>query len=498
MHLLSLRTKFLSKFSIFVLVFVLAIFSNAAMASDPLDSDKGSDTENLSVMDGTEDGDEDEQDIGSVDLASVISSTPPQELKTHLIKYRDNAGRNYLHLIRLDQFDLFTDTVGDDVVVGDLLLEYVKDSRSFDRFLSQEPINYRFTSLVTASRSDPDDTVLMAENDTVLMALAMRDPETTKKLTTLRMKGVDIDQEDVYGNTAESIDADWNKHDLPYFVVARNPNMARYRSQGFSNALWQDILMGQYPLYIRKLIGDQGDTLEPFDFASIAFETVATQHPQTGVHTAFLLMENSSNDVERVKANELWRGFFKAHDTLLSAEDAAQAQKLPLSGRILSVVADHQYNQDLPEATVQLITGTSRFGVKYRKATEDEAETYVWGIRKYVMQLLSNDSDSDFRTNVDHLKTALQRRPFKVVTEDKMHRLMRHHLKCTVVALYSLNEFDKGSATAPRAQKLNEDEIFDFIDGTLTGWPNEASINSKALFANVRGHLSADSEALDF
>jgi hypothetical protein len=496
MHLSDFRTKFLSKLSIFILAFVLAIFSNAAMASDPSDSDKGSDSENSSVMDGTED--EDEQDIGSVDLASVISSTSPKELKTHLIKHRDAAGRNYLHLIRLDQFDLFADTVVDDVIVGDLLLEDVKDSRPFDRFLSQEPINLRFTSLVTASRNDPDDTVLVAENDTVLMALAMRDPETTKKLTTLREKGVDIDQEDVYGNTAESIDADWDKHDLPYFVVARNPNMARYRSQGFSNALWQDILMDQYPLYIRKLRGDQEGTLEPFDFASIAFETVATQHPQTGVHTAFLLMEDSSNDVERVKANELWRGFFKAHDTLLSAEEAKEAQKLPLSGRILSVVANHQYNQDLPDAAVQLITGTSRFGVKYRKATEDEAETYVWGIRNYVHSFVSANSTENFEDSAYLLKGVFSRAPLKQIMKDKEHWLVRHQLKCTVVALYSLNELYDKYSSSPRTQKLDEDEIFDLMDTTLAGWPNEASINSRALFANVKGHLSADSEVLDF
>ena len=201
MHLLDFRTKLWSKLSIFVLAFVLAIFPNAAMAADD-SSDAGKGSKNSSVADDAEDRDEDgdagEPVSAEIDLEEVIRSTDAGELKQHLIEARNDTGQNYLHLIRLEQFDLFADSVGDDGVVGDMLLEYAKDNNPFSRFVVENPINPRFASLVTSPRSD--------KGDTLLMALAMRDADVADHLSTLASKGVSVNQADVFGNTAESID----------------------------------------------------------------------------------------------------------------------------------------------------------------------------------------------------------------------------------------------------------------------------------------------------
>ncbi|MBY0461628.1 MAG: hypothetical protein K2Q34_00395, partial [Alphaproteobacteria bacterium] len=253
----------------------------------------------------------------------------------------------------------------------------------------------------------------------------------------------------------------------------------------------------KYPLYMRRLIGDQNSQMDPSDFAAIALETVYAQ-PQTGVHAAFLLKEGSSSDHDRRAANNLWKGFFKIHDTLLSTQDAEKAQKLPLSGRILGAVSEHQYHPALQDATVQLITGTSRFGIKFQKATEEEAEAYVWGIRSYVDHLLLTNPDDSFEDNASRLKVAFQRKSSKDLTSDQINKLIRHQLKCTVVALYSLNELYDEYSSSEHIQKRKGDKIFSFMDDTLADWPNEAAINSKVLFANVRNHLNKDSKAFDF
>ena len=67
-----------------------------------------------------------------------------------------------------------------------------------------------------------------------------------------------------------------------------------------------------------------------------------------------------------------------------------------------------------------------------------------------------------------------------------------------MVALYSLNELYDQHSSTPRKRKLGDTKVFDLRDSTLADWPKEASINSRALFANVQGHLRPDSKALDF
>ncbi|MBY0282066.1 MAG: hypothetical protein K2W94_07940 [Alphaproteobacteria bacterium] len=481
MHFLGFRVQLLSKLSYFILALILATFSPGAMASDSdANSKESSDSES----------EDEEQMQKGLDLETVISSKAPDQLKQHLIDYRNEHEQNYLHLIKPDQFDRFADLVADDVIVGNMLIEYAEDETPFPRFITGNKISARFIQIVTAQRS--------LQKDTLLMAFAMRDGDAAKALSTLKTKGVAIDQEDSYGNTAESIEDDYSRRsDYSYNMVSKNRNMARYKSQSFDNTLWQEILKDKYPLYMRGLAGSKASILDPSDFSLIALETICAQ-PQTGIHAAFLLRENLSSDQDRRTANDLWRAFFKAHDTLLAPKDVAQVQKLPLSGRILGVVSDRQYYPELQDATVQLITGTSRFGVKFQKATEKEAETYVWGIRGYVAQLLGTDPNSSFEDSASLLKVAFQRKSSKNLTSDQMNKLMRHQLKCTVVALYSLNELYDEYSSSEHVQKRKGDKIFDFIDDTLAGWPNETNINSKALFANVRSHLRVDSKALDF
>ncbi|MBY0462946.1 MAG: hypothetical protein K2Q34_07175, partial [Alphaproteobacteria bacterium] len=291
------------------------------------------------------------------------------------------------------------------------------------------------------------------------------------------------------------------------------------------------------------------------DFAHVAFRTVLGQM-QTGLRHAFLQQGVTDPDL-RKHANALWRSFSDTYDTIEEISGSTLDRTLPLSGRALVAIHNSEF-PDLQDTTARIISGVSSFGIKFRKATENEAIAYVKGIQAFSKASVSNwrlnalgrhlgldvsggtieakisvigdrlrgsdpydvndgnlveayakahvteyqtELEAAFDHEVNVIKRAFFKPSHKHLDPDKARHLFRHQLKCTVVALYdfSYEGYWLGHQRfSNTGDAMYKDKIFEFIDETLMDTvPKGEAVNSRALFQNVKDHLGNSKYLLD-
>ena len=454
----------------------------------------------------------DELDLTRVNLDS-FDALSPEHKKEFFANYRNQRGQNLLHLI---------------------------DSSDFEKVISDSRV-------VSGLWIQPDKFGV-----TPLMAFAAKSFDFSKKLAELRSKGINVDQKDAYGNTAEMIYRA-RKYENPDRILA-----ARYFAQrDFNDLLWQSIKDDPYFPYI-KWVYSNPDPMQGEEFVEVALRTVLAQ-PQTPLRRAFLQQDVTAPE-QREAANASWRSFLGIYDTMLDPEGAAEKQKLPLSIRALDAISDTGRSRTLPDlrdTSASIISGASSFGVKFKKATQEEAKVLVRGIEAFSMSSTQNcyynslgqhlgldvfgdNLDSKISKIGDHLRAASESpdetdeddlklinsyleehpedfqgqfekaylrevgiikkafiKPYHAVLDlEKTQRLFRHQLKCTVFALSSFNRYLHKFGYRKfidEYEGLDLGKVMDFIDETLKDVvPAGTLVSSGALLKNVMQHSGED------
>ncbi|MBY0280675.1 MAG: hypothetical protein K2W94_00755 [Alphaproteobacteria bacterium] len=236
---------------------------------------------------------------------------------------------------------------------------------AIDRFFDVENnLNPRLVTLLT--------TRLGNENYTLLMMLAMRN-NIDRKLEILQSQGIDIDQTDLYGNTAAALNAHWkdpidihgntaaalNAHwkdpvdihgnsavapnarwkdpvdihgnsavapnarwkdpynNISIFMTFNNPDMDAYKELGLSTELLAKICNKcTYPAYIRRLAGAKSLIIGKHDFIAIVFKAIRDQE-QTDAHHAFLLKSPPTHSVSGIESGFAFLDYFCAYLNVL-------------------------------------------------------------------------------------------------------------------------------------------------------------------------------------
>jgi hypothetical protein len=362
----------------------------------------------------------------------------------------------------------------------------------------------------------------------------------------LRAAGVDIDQKDDFGNTAEMIHKIKQFHDLS-FILQRT-----YESADLDDTLWQDIKDRGVP-YVKKLkfpIEGTGTISGDCEFTDIAQMIMQTQ-PQTPIHRAFWQLDTSDSKLV-VQSKHLWKSFFKTYQSVRLLGNSCST--LPLSGKVLL------FYPLMPETKVNIISGASSFGVRFGKATPEEASAMLGGIcrimndvnfENYRLEAISRHlgcaisgstlterklmlethlkemgitgSDGSLISHYTRINsyshTTPDKRGFQLALEaafesevntiknmffrtyknslleesllddDQRNRLFRHRLKCTVVALSHF--INRAGLTRFNDYDSPQGDVFNYIDGILSD-KMPAGDNASALYKNAKGHVQQD------
>lgn len=469
----------------------------------------------------------------------IFNGLSPEQKAVFFSKYRTCHRQNILHLIPVEKFDEFAENINDDSILGDLLISYDD--------------TYSITPLHTYSVRDVPSSLHLVRlltvpnpryfNTTRLMYLAAKDARFGGVLEELRAAGVDIDQKDDFGNTAEMINKIKQSYDLS-FILQRT-----YESADLNDTLWQDIRDRGVP-YVKKLespIEGTGTISSESEFIYIAQMIMQTQ-PQTPIHRAFWQLDTSDSKLV-VQSKHLWRSFF---ETLTPLGNSCST--LPLSGNVLL------FYPLMPETKVNVISGASSFGVRFGKATPEEGfamlrsihnvmtavnfENYrLEAIVRHLGYSISGSTLTERKSMLEtHLKemgmtgsdgslishytrissyshTTPDKSGFQLALEaafenevntiknmffrtyknslleesllddDQRNRLFRHRLKCTVVALCHF--INKAGLTRFKDYDSPQGDVFGYIDETLSD-KMPAGDNARALYQNVKGHLRRD------
>lgn len=454
--------------------------------------------------------------------------------------YRNQLGENILHLIPTKQFDNFSDRVEADIMLGKLLVTSDKyGTLPLYRYISN-PLSPALTRILTD--------LIEPYSITWATRLALTRDDFYQILEDLNKLGVTFGKEDIFGNTEEIIYEANRDNNLPSLLIRA------YVSLGLNDTLWKDIKGKGVPYIntLKEIKNPKGPKMLASEFADAALLVVQNQ-PQTQLHRAFL-QQDTSNPGLRAESKRLWKSFFETYNSMPKEPDKDTEPSLPLSGRVLNAVCSERL-LDLQETKANIISGASNFGIKFRKATPEEAKVMVNGIyhvvsasfdncllnaigkrfrlnyptdsiaRKceavathlreteklkdcnlqQVIRYLSNHGYMDFQSEID---TAFEQevkvirhmffKPYQEsLDKDKKSRLLRHQLKCTVIALAQFSEA-RYLANGVSKAAIDQDKVFRYIDETLRG-DMPAGVSARALYQNVKNHLDpADSLLLSF
>lgn len=448
--------------------------------------------------------------------------------------YRNQLGQNILHLIPTEDFDKFSKSVEADVMLGKLLVAPDKyGALSLFRYMCN-PLSPDFIRILT--------NIIEPYSTTLATHLALTRVDFHQILEDLRKLGVTFGKEDNFGNTEETIYEANRDNNLPSLLTRAYVNL------GLNDSLWEKIKEEGVPYInaLKKIKNAKEPEMFASEFADAALLVVQNQH-QTELHRAFWQLD-TSNAALRAESNRLWKSFFETYDSMPKEPDKDAEPALPLSGRVLNAVCSERLLH-LQETRATIISGASNFGIKFRKATPKEAKVMVNGIyhivsasvdncllnaigkgfrlnyptgsiaKKYeallrkteelkncneiqVIRHLSSDGSMDFQSGID---TAFMQevnvirhmffKPYhEPLDKDKAARLLRHQLKCTVIALA---KFDEARYLAKGVSKsaIDQNKVFRFIDETLQD-DMPAGVNARALYLNVKDHLHPDDSFL--
>jgi hypothetical protein len=244
---------------------------------------------------------------------NIFSGLSPEYQATFFSTYRNLKGENILHLFPVEQFDEFADRVSDENL-GYLLGSSDEAGISPLLFYIDSRLSPRLVKLITTRDRD-------CFNMTLLTPLAFTDMNFTYTLQRLRALGVNVDQTDDFGNTAEMI------HKAGYYYL---PTLLTRigAGAGLNEKLWEEVKRSAP--YIAKLKSfkryAEDNVMFASEFSDAALWAVQSQ-PQTALHRAFWQLDVSNNQVV-AESKQVWRSFFETYDSM-PKEDAEAA--LPLS-----------------------------------------------------------------------------------------------------------------------------------------------------------------------
>ncbi|MBY0461664.1 MAG: hypothetical protein K2Q34_00580 [Alphaproteobacteria bacterium] len=159
----------------------------------------------------------DELNFGWADL-DVFDELSPEHQKVFFTNYRNQKGQNLLHLINSSDFDKFKAAIGDVAIVDGLLIQ---------------PDHFGVTPL---------------------MKFAARGDNFNAFQRALIEKGIDVEQVDIIGNTAEMFYRA-RKHKNPDQILAAQ----HFAQKELSHALWQSIKDEPCFLYMKEMYGNGGE-----------------------------------------------------------------------------------------------------------------------------------------------------------------------------------------------------------------------------------------------